>query len=516
MQTISLNGLWKMREVQSEQWLSANVPGSVYADLLDNGKMDDPFWRDNEYQAFDLMEKDYLYARSFTLRAEDLDCDALLLHCEGLDTLAEVTVNGACVLMANNMHRTWSVNVLENVHEGENTIEILFLSPNRFLREAYANTPVNGTPDCTQGFPLLRKAHCMFGWDWGPRLPDAGIWRDISLQKINKAKFVGVRVHQEHAAGQVTLSFHSEIDTWTGLCECMEPEYSVRYTLTAPDGTQTSAVNDDITVEDPLLWWPNGYGEQPLYGLRAELLDDDGAVLDVWEKRIGLRTMTMRREKDRWGESFEACVNGVSVFSMGADYIPEDNILRRVTPQRTRRLLEDAKEANFNAIRVWGGGYYPDDWFYDACDELGLIVWQDFMFGCAMYDCTPEFEENIRAEFADNIRRLRHHASLGLWCGNNEMELAVVEKWYQYPPKQYADYIKMYEYIIPQELAEHDPDTFYWPASPSSGGAFDDPNDADRGDVHYWKVWHSSVPFTDYRKHFFRYASEFGFQSFPA
>ena len=200
---------------------------------------------------------------------------------------------------------------------------------------------------------------------------------------------------------------------------------------------------------------------------------------------------------------------------MGADYIPEDNILRRVTPERTRRLLADAADAHHNAIRVWGGGYYPDDWFFDACDELGLVVWQDFMFACAMYELTPAFEANIRAEAEDNVRRLRHHASLGLWSGNNEMEIGVVENWYDQTPRQVTDYVKMYEYILPQVLFSTDPDACYWPASPSSGGSFDNPNDPNRGDVHYWQVWHGNKPFTDYRSHFFRYASEFGFQSFP-
>ncbi|MGN0747322.1 MAG: glycoside hydrolase family 2 protein, partial [Aristaeellaceae bacterium] len=264
----------------------------------------------------------------------------------------------------------------------------------------------------------------------------------------------------------------------------------------------------------PQLWWPNGYGAQPLYTVLAELVCE-GEVVDTWQRRIGLRTMTMRREKDQWGESFETCVNGVSIFAMGADYIPEDNILRRVTPERTRRLLQDAADAHHNAIRVWGGGYYPDDWFYDACDELGLVVWQDFMFACAMYELTPAFEASIRAEAEDNVRRLRHHASLGLWSGNNEMEIGVVENWYDQTPRQVTDYVKMYEYILPQVLSSTDPDAFYWPASPSSGGSFDNPNDPNRGDVHYWQVWHGNKPFTDYRNHFFRYASEFGFQSFP-
>ena len=507
---ITLNGAWQMRPADEAQWMNATVPGSVYADLMDNGRMDDPFWRDNELAAFDLMEKDYLYRRDFTLCESDLACDALLLVCEGLDTLATVRVNGHEALRADNMHRTWVVDVLPLVRTGENRIEIAFASPNRYEKAAYARSRVDGSTDCTIGFPFLRKAHCMSGWDWGPRLPDAGVWRDIYLERVETGRLVSVRVHQEHASGEVTLSFFPEIEKYA------DGALSVRYTVTDPSGAKLCAENDALRIENPQFWWPNGYGAQPLYTVRAELINAAGETLDVWERRIGLRTLTMRREKDQWGESFETCVNGVSIFAMGADYIPEDNILRRVSPERTRRLLEDAAMAHHNAIRVWGGGYYPDDWFYDACDELGIIVWEDFMFACAMYELSPAFEANIRAEFIDNIRRLRHHASLGLWCGNNEMELGVVEKWYDPTPSQVADYIKMYEYILPQVLGEYDPDTFYWPASPSSGGSFDNPNDENRGDVHYWTVWHGNVPFTDYRKYFFRYASEFGFQSFPS
>ncbi len=506
---ISLSGEWRMRPADEAQWLPATVPGSVYADLMDVGRMDDPFWRDNEYAAFALMEKDYVYQREFLLSPEDLNADALLLTCEGLDTLAAVTVNGREALKADNMHRTWIQDVRPLVHAGENQIEILFSSPNRFEKAAYARSRVDGSTDCTTGFPFLRKAHCMSGWDWGPRLPDAGIWRDISIRRVRLGRLVSVRVHQEHADGRVTLSFFPEIARYAA------GTMHLSYTVVTPDGEALRTKESGLCIEHPLLWWPNGYGKQPLYIVRAELSDDAGNILDVWERRIGLRTLTMRREKDAWGESFETCVNGVSVFAMGADYIPEDNILRRVTPERTRRLLSDAAMAHHNVIRVWGGGYYPDDWFYDICDELGLVVWQDFMFACAMYELTPAFEANIRAEFADNIKRLRHHASLGLFCGNNEMEQGVAERWYDPTPAQVADYIKMYEYILPQMAGELAPDTFYWPASPSSGGSFDEPSAENRGDVHYWAVWHAGKPFTAYREHFFRYVSEFGFQSFP-
>ncbi len=327
---------------------------------------------------------------------------------------------------------------------------------------------------------------------------------------MDKARLLGVTIRQAHENGRVTLSFDPETEVVAGA-----PELTTRVTVTTPDGAALVSDGGDIVVDNPQLWWPNGLGEQPLYAVNVELLAD-GAAVDMWQGRVGLRTMTMKREKDEWGESFETCVNGVSFFAMGADYIPEDNLLPRVTPQHTRTLLTQCKNANMNAIRVWGGGHYPSDAFYDACDELGLVVWQDFMFACAMYELTDAFEQNIVAEITDNVRRLRHHASLGLWCGNNEMEWQVDDHVYTMTHKQKADYIRMYEYIIPRALKKVDDVTFYWPASPSSGGGFDHPNDPNRGDVHYWEVWHGNKPFTAYRELFFRYASEFGFQSFPS
>ena len=504
-----MNGAWEMRPLDEDIWMSAAVPGSVYADLLDHGLMDDPFYRDNEMKAFELAEKDYVYRRTFVLKKEDFNCDALLLTFEGLDTVAEVSLNGETILECDDMHRTFRIDVRNKAKVGENLIEVVFRSAHRTCVERYAQTEVNGTRDACVGFPTLRKAHCMFGWDWGPRLPDAGIWRDVYLEKVDAARIVSVYVRQKHEAGKVTLKFIPEFETWTD-----QADLNLTYSATTPSGEAMTAKDDELIIENPELWWPNGIGAQPLYTVKA-VLCAGGKAVDEWKRRIGLRTLTMRREKDQWGESFEACVNGQSVFMMGADYIPEDSILRRATPERTRRLVEDAKLANYNTIRVWGGGHFPSDAFYDACDEAGIMVWQDFMFACAMYELSPEFEVNIRAEIDDNVRRLRHHASLALWCGNNEMEAGVIQKWYRRSGKQYADYFKMYEYIIPQMVNKLDPDRFYWPSSPSSGGGLDDPQDPGRGDVHYWAVWHSNEPFTKYRDFLFRYVSEFGFQSFP-
>ena len=513
MRARELNQNWTMRCVEDSQWQEARVPGTVYTDLLRNGNMEDPYWKDNEDAICSLMEKDYEYQCTFQ-GEETEDLSNAFLRFEGLDTVADIYLNNVHVGNAESMHRTWEYPVKEVLSPGENTLKVVFHSPLKFIAQAYKKYGNIGNDDTYEGFMHLRKAHYMFGWDWGAHLPDAGIFRPVFLCSVSHGRIDSVYIRQCHEENKCTLKFEGD-------CIRETPgEYQWRVLVTAPDGqkyeTALSAEGEgQLVIEDPELWWPNGLGDQPLYQVEAQLLYE-GNVEDTWKKRIGLRTMTMQRKKDQYGESFAHEVNGKAFFAMGADYIPEEHLLGRRCEEKTRRLLEDCRLANFNVIRVWGGGFYPDDWFFDICDELGLVVWQDFMFACSVYELTPEFEANIRKEFADNIKRLRHHASLGLWCGNNEMEMFVDERCWVTKASEVRDYLFMYERIIPEVLGEYDPETFYWPASPSSGGSFDNPNDPDRGDVHYWKVWHGNRPFSEYRKHFFRYASEFGFQALPS
>ena len=509
MKIQKLNNNWQMRIAGEDIWLPARVPGSIYQDLTDGGRLDDPYWRDNEKKALAIMENHFVYRCVF--RKEEKEYSEAILRFESLDTLTEIHLNGRKLGNTENMHRIYEYEVTDILAE-ENLLEIFFRPALSYIRDCQEKVRAEGCIDAMDGFAHIRKAHSMFGWDWGPRIPDGGILRDVTVCYRDAAWIEDVHIRQRHEEGYVILAIQAEMGK--GSREDIPLFYEV--SVTAPDGAKLRKTGSprEIRINNPILWWPNGLGSPNLYEVEIRLFAGD-RLLDTWKKRIGLRTITIRREKDAYGESFATEVNGQQVFAMGADYIPQDNIFGRIREERTRKLLESCVMANFNTIRVWGGGYYPEDYFLDLCDELGLMVWQDFMFACAVYELTDAFEENIRAEFADNIRRMRHHACLALWCGNNEMEMFVAGGGWGNTPKQMSDYFKMYEYIIPKMLKEYDPDTFYWPASPSSGGGFDDPNCYDRGDVHYWDVWHGGKPITEFRKFYFRYLSEFGFQSFP-
>lgn len=513
----SLNGIWKMREKNQSEWMDSTVPGSVMNDLLNHKKIDDPFYRDNEDQAIGIAEKDYEYIREFDLTEEFLKQDKIMLSCEGLDTLATIYINDAEIASTNNMHRTYEFNVKELLENVGNEIKVVFHSPVNYIREKQKAQQLTGVDHAIAGYPYLRKAHSMFGWDWGPKIPDFGIWRDISLLGWNVGRIDDVYMTQTHCENQVELHVNTQLEKWS------DEDVELEIVITDPNGNKelksvtTSNLKESVlfTIDNPQLWWPNGYGKQPLYKVKVIAKANDQEI-DHKIYQIGLRTIEVKHEQDQWGKSFEFHVNGISLFAKGANYIPEDSLIPRTSAERTEQLIIDSVEANFNMIRVWGGGYYPPDYFYELCDKYGLIVWQDFMFACSVYELSKDFEATIKEEAIDNIKRIRHHASLGIWCGNNEVEEAWEYWGWPENPKFRTDYIKLFEIILRDIVEELDPQTFYWPSSPSSGGGFDEPRNPDEGDMHYWEVWHGEKPFTEYRKYHFRFCSEFGFQSFPS
>lgn len=524
MQTCTLNGTWQLSAGhRSLESVDMQIPGTVLSGLLAAGKIKDPFYRTNEDATRALFWKDYVFTRTFDVDEELLAQQHIVLVCEGLDTLAEISINGTFLAKTDNMHRTWKFQAKKLLHPGKNEIQIVFRSVLRFIEDYpyEAHKKINYIPcGSMKGNQLLRKAHSMFGWDWGPQTIDAGIFRDIYLQGYSHARIEDIRIHQQHAKNVSVQTSITLSESVPGQKLCVElsedgadKPLQTKLCKTNADGV----VAVDFVIENPKLWWPNDYGDQPLYIVRTTLLDEDGTSLESITRRIGLRTLTISQEKDEWGNEFAFCVNGVKIFTRGGNYIPDDCLYTRITEKKLDYILESCRRAHFNCVRVWGGGYYPSDAFYDLCDEKGLIVWQDLMYACNVYDVTDAFAENCRQETYDNVRRLRHHASLGLWCGNNEIESAW-DHWGDFQketPYLRADYIRLFEEVLPKAVQEADGETFYWHSSPSSGGCFDNPDDANRGDTHYWDVWHGQKPFTDYRKYFFRFCSEFGFQSFP-
>lgn len=488
------------------------IPGSVYTALVESQRIPDPFWGRNAEDARALMEHDSVFETCFDAPEEALRCPDVRLRFHGLDTIAEVSLNGQFLGRADNMHAVWEWPVTGRLRPGKNRLRVDIRSPLAYIREKQDAYPLWGPEHCADGFPHIRKPHYMFGWDWGPCLPDMGIWKPVELIAVDGGLFRELSVRQIHENGRVRLLIKTDLDGGA------DGELTQLLRLIGPDGSQletATAGETELTVERPQLWWPNGYGEQPLYTLEAELRRGD-EVLDTVRKRIGLRTLTVSTAKDAWGREFCFVVNGCKIFAMGADYVPEDNLLPRVSRERTEKLLRSCKEAHFNCVRVWGGGHYATDDFLDLCDELGLVVWQDFLFACCTYRLTPETRRSVEREVRDNLTRIRHHACLGLLCGNNEMEIAWTNWGIPQNERLRQDYIELYERWLPELTEALCPDVFYWPASPSSGGGFVDANGESRGDAHYWEVWLGGQPFEDYRKHYFRFCSEFGFESFPS
>jgi beta-mannosidase len=521
----TLSGSWLFRQSGSLEWLPAIVPGGVHTDLLASGRIPDPLVGDNEKKVQWVAEQDWEYQRTFKLDKAMAAEEQIFLVCDGLDTLAEVSLNGNVLGETANMFRQWIWNVSALLKDGENELKIVFRGPVPYIRAKQAIKPLRGGGEIPGG-PHLRKAPCQWGWDWGPKLPPIGIWKDIRLEGFSLAKFADVHVRQEHAGGQVSLLAQVKIEGEA------EPGLKVILKVASPGGQIQMVEAEPVPARDgrsncglklrihnPQLWWPNGYGDQPLYQVEV-LLQHAQGILDQRSFQVGLRRLELRRQPDEWGESFTFVINDIPIFAKGADWIPADSFPTRISDPLLEGLIRDAAAAHMNMLRVWGGGFYEEKRFYDLCDRFGLLVWQDFIFACGVYPEDAAFAENVRIEAVENVRRLRHHACLALWCGNNEMEQGWVD-WNWNDPNDpevqnlKAGYDRIFHHLLPGIVAAEDPDRPYWPSSASSGIPFASPNSQSRGDTHYWDVWHGRKPFTAYRDQFPRFMSEFGFQALP-
>lgn len=520
MQVLSLDGAWELRKAGAEEAYPALVPGCVHTDLVRAGVIDDPFKGDNEYRVTWVHEEDWDYSRSFELDDALEDADKVYLECDGLDTFADVTLNGAILGRVDNMYIQHRFDVTDKLIPAKNSLKIKFASPIKRVAPLVEKDPLLSPGDSIPGAIYTRKSPCQWGWDWGPKLPTSGIWRSIRLAAYRIGRISDVRVRQAHRnSGHVTLSVEVSVEKFR------RASTGVTVTLAYPDGKTEKQEIKSIsstgkclfTISKPSLWWPNGYGDQPLYTVTA-VLKSDGAELDSSSRKVGLRTIDLNQRKDKFGRAFTFVVNGVQIFAKGANWIPADQFPSQITDERYRHLIWSTAKANLNMLRVWGGGIYEDERFYDLCDEFGILVWQDFMYSCAQYPVDKAYLENCRKDAEYNIVRLRNRACLALWCGNNEMEWFLCNgiggesngRW----RKMYA---KIFHELLASVVSKLDPDTFYWPSSPSNGlhHAFDDPNGLAAGDCHYWDVWHARKPFTAYRELRPRFMSEFGLQSLP-
>jgi beta-mannosidase len=522
----SLSGAWQLRQTGTDEWVAAQVPGGVHTDLMDAGRISDPFVGDEELRVQWVAERDWEYRRTFTVDGAVAAEDRVALVFDGLDTLAEVRLNGKLIGKANNMFRTWRWDVTGRMLAGENEISVAFASAVRYCAEREAVRYLDRPKDTNTlpGGPYLRKAPCHFGWDWGPKLPNIGMWQEVRLEGWSVGRLADVRLSQAIEGGRARIGARVEVERTAGSAAPLTATMRVHHPGGRVDAIEAaipagqSAADLAIDVADPELWWPNGLGSQPLYRVEVELTAGD-RKLDHKPYQVGLRTLELRREPDAWGESFTFVVNGVPVFAKGSNWIPADSFPARVTATQLEILLGAAAATNHNMIRVWGGGYYETETFYDLCDRYGILVWQDFMFACSVYPLTdPEFLANLEIETREQVRRLRHRACLALWCGNNEMERGWTIWGWDRPENAdlKAAYLKYFSVTLAEWVAAEDAATPYWPSSPSSGRPLEAPIGGNSGDEHEWIVWHALAPFSAYGHETYRFVSEFGFESLPA
>jgi beta-mannosidase len=510
---------WRFRDAtKNSPWREAVVPGCVHRDLRRLDLIPDPFFGTNELDLQWIEHRDWEYRATFNVSAALLREDLVELVCDGLDTFCTVYLNGKKIAAADNMFVTWRWEVKAALKRGRNELRFVFASAARLLPVTRPEHQPKEFNDSVGRCSVFRKEQCQFGWDWGPRFVTAGIWRDLRLEASSASRLDSVRVVQDHSViGQITLNLTPEFDRLAKGVTCAATLTLNGETVAA---VTSSAKHLSLAVKDPQLWWPAGHGDQPLYNLSVVATAVDGRELGSWSQRIGLRTIELDRAKDKWGESFQFVVNGRALFAKGANWIPAHSFVAGLTRADYERDLISAVRANMNMVRVWGGGLYESEEFYDVCDELGLLVWQDFMFACTLYPGDREFLASVKLEAEHNIRRIRHRASLALWCGNNEIETLNWDA-LQADRKLRKNYDAIFHKVLPAAVAKHDGVTPYWPTSPYRGEGRSNDYSVKAlgeisGDTHFWDVWHARHPVKDYEKWNFRFVSEFGMQSYAS
>ncbi|MDR1631370.1 MAG: glycoside hydrolase family 2 protein [Dysgonamonadaceae bacterium] len=531
-----LNENWKFKQVRGYNWYPATVPGVVHTDLLANKIIDDPFFRLNERGMQWIDKEDWLYETTFDADENILQKGNIVLRFDGLDTYADVSLNGTKILSADNMFREWTVNVKSLLKAIDNKLEVHFHSPIKiampmweaipFRYQASNDQSENGGVFDRQVSIFTRKAGYHYGWDWGPRLVTSGIWRPVYLEAWNEARIENMFYRQVHVEKEkasidaiVEISADKNTSASVFVLNHTDKRMEAKKQISLKKGL--NIVHLTFEMKKPKLWWSNGLGEPFLYDF-STLLSVNNTELDKKSLKLGVRSLKVIMNPDQYGETFYFELNGVPVFAKGANYIPCDNFLTRVTDSIYEKTILDAVNANMNMLRVWGGGIYENDIFYDLCDKYGIMIWQDFMFGCSMYPAEGQLLENIRLEAIDNVRRLRNHACIGLWAGNNEC----MDAWFNWGWKremerlnpEYADtmwkqFKAQYFETLPIVVEQYAPGVCYRPSSPYTDEKGSRINTT--GDMHFWTVWQGAEPLAGFERQTARFMSEYGFQSFP-
>ncbi len=536
---IEIKDGWQFSQAGMNQWKPAQVPGTVHTDLLNNQLIPDTFYRTNEKDLQWIDKVNWEYKTFFEIPAEILRSNNIQLIFNGLDTYADVYLNEMPLFSADNMFRIWRVDVKPYLKQ-KNILKIYFHSPvirglqklerHGYLLPAANDQSENGGLGPNAVGVFTRKAPYSFGWDWGPRFVTSGIWRPIELEWWNdvliKDVFINqINIDEKKASIVAKIEINANASFLGTISINNEGKTIIKETRNLKQGKQTIEI--PFQISNPRLWWPNGLGEPNLYSFEINIIKEK-KIIETKKIITGLRKIEVVQEPDPdgKGKSFYFRINGKKVFAKGANYIPNDAFVTRVSAEDYEKIIKSAVLANMNMLRVWGGGIYEYDIFYDLCDKYGIMIWQDFMFACSMYPGDKDFLESIRQEAVDNVIRLRNHPSIVLWCGNNEIETAWAEGhenmgwgWKQrYTSEQrrqiWNDYQQIFNKILPEVLNQHLPNAFYWPSSPTAG---DDvaTYESRSGDMHYWGVWHGLHPFDDFNKYLGRFMSEYGFQSFP-